>query len=108
MRKKHEVIDGARISCWDDGPASGDRYTVVYLDDARRGSCSYGYLIVPYLGMNALPFHPSHGVAQHGWMDWGEVAYEGRGGVFKKRIKFADLPEDCQQLVHKDLKGNTA
>jgi hypothetical protein len=32
-----------------------------------------------------------------------DVQYKGRGGCFDKRIKFADLPADCQKAVLQDL-----
>jgi hypothetical protein len=94
--KKHEVIKGRKVSAWDDGPDVGDRWTVVYLDEVdERGN-------VPYLAMSAYPFHPQ-GIGQHGEMQIGDVAYKGRGGAFAKRIRFADLPEDCQKAVIQDL-----
>jgi len=96
MRRKHEVVDGARISVWDDGPKWADRYTVVYLDDALDG------LYVPYVTMGADPFCPL-GFCQHVEMPLPHVAYRGRGGVFDRRIAFADLPVDCQRVVHQDL-----
>jgi hypothetical protein len=96
MRRKHEVVEGRCISCWDNGGETWDRYTVVYLDEEDdRG-------MVPYVGMSERPFHPQ-GFGQHGEMPVGNVAYRGRGGVFKKRIAFAELPPDCQRLVLQDL-----
>jgi hypothetical protein len=70
-----------------------DRYTVVFLEDTEK---------VSYLAMNAAPFHPQ-GFGQHGKMMLNDVAYSGRGGSFKKRIKFADLPADCQRAVLIDI-----
>lgn len=95
MRRKHEVISGHPISCWESGKVA-DRYTVVFLDTRdERGR-------VQYLGMSADPFHPQ-GVGMHGEMLIQHVAYRGRGGVFDKRIQFADLPPDCQRAVLRDL-----
>ncbi len=101
MRRKHELINGHRISCWDYGDKTCDRYTVVFLD-------TYGdtTLVNPgqveYLGMSANPFHPQ-GVGMHGEMPIHNVAYRGRGGVFDKRIQFKELPPDCQRAVLQDL-----
>jgi hypothetical protein len=96
MKRKHEMIDGHNISVWDDGESVVDRYTVVYLDEVDgRGN-------VPYLAMSASPFHPQ-GFAQHGEMPIYSVAYKGRGGAFKKRIAFVNLPADCQQAVRNDF-----
>ena len=98
MRRKHEVVAGARVSVWDNGDRWADRYTVVYLDEVdERGR-------VPYLAMSAAPFSPQ-GVGMHGEMPIHLVQYEGRGGVFRKRIRFADLPTDCQKVVIQDLEG---
>jgi hypothetical protein len=96
MRRKHEVIKGRNISVWDDGEKFADRFTVVYLDDTdERGK-------VPYLAMGATPFHPQ-GFGQHGEMEIDDVSYKGRDGAFKKRIRFDELPPDCQRAVLNDL-----
>ena len=97
MRRKHEMILGHPISVWDDGDKVADRYTVVYLDtEDERGN-------VQYVAMSASPFHPQ-GFGQLGDMPLFMVAYQGRGGAFKKRIRFVDLPDDCKKLVQQDLK----
>lgn len=96
MRRKHETIDGHNISVWDDGDSVVDRYTVVFLDN------EYDNGKVPYLAMSAHPFHPQ-GFGQHGEMDIFAVAYKGRGGAFTKRIRFMDLPEDCQKAARQDF-----
>jgi hypothetical protein len=96
MKRKHETINGHNISCWDDGESVVDRYTVVFLDEIDdQGK-------VGYLAMSSNPFHPQ-GFCQHGDMMIGDVAYKGRGGAFTKRIKFSDLPPDCQKAVQQDL-----
>ena len=100
MRRKHEIVEGARLSVWD-SPKFIDRFTVVFLDDVSEGML--GNIVVVYLAMNEHPFHPQ-GFCQHGEMELNMVAYKGRGGVFDKRIKFADLPEDCQKAVLQDIR----
>ncbi len=72
-----------------------DRYTVVFTGNyAGREGCDY-------LGMSGAPFHPQ-GFGQHGWnldvID--RPTYKHLG----KKIKFTDLPEDCQKLVLSDYK----
>ena len=92
MRRKHEVINGHNVSVWDDGNSVADRYTVVFLDDADENGN------VPFLAMGSTPFHPQ-GFCQHGEMKIWMVAYHGRGGAFTKRIKFTELPPDCQKAA---------
>jgi hypothetical protein len=92
---KHEVIEGHNISVWINNHVF-DKYTVVFLDDVDDK------LNVPYLGMSDHPFHPQ-GFGMHGEMKLYAVAYKGRGGAFDKRIKFADLPDDCKRAVMQDL-----
>jgi hypothetical protein len=99
MKRKHEVINGHNISVWEDRNVM-DKYTVVFLDE------TYDNGKVAYLGMNETPFHPQ-GFRQHGEMDLYAVAYKGRGGAFEKRIKFSDLPLDCQKAVLQDLSEET-
>lgn len=95
MRRKHEIVCGRPISVWE-CKGFADRYTVVYLDEVdERGN-------VQMVGMSGAPFHPQ-GVCMHGEMPLYNVAYKGRGGVFDKRIRFADLPEDCRKVVERDL-----
>jgi hypothetical protein len=92
MRRKHEVINGHKISVWDSKGVI-DRYTIVYLDNI------YPNGNVEYFGMSDKPQY----FANHGEMKIWDVQYKGRGGCFDKRIKFADLPADCQKAVLQDL-----
>ncbi len=95
MRRKHEVVNGHKISVWESKNCF-DKFTVVYLDEIdNRGK-------VQYIGMSEHPFYPQ-GFGQHGEMEINAVQYKGRGGCFDKRINFADLPADCQKAVIKDL-----
>ena len=74
----------------DSGPRKfADRYCVVYEDyeGSYRSSVS----------MSADPFWPQ-GICQHG---------AATPGIHLGRlIRFAELPTDCQKVVHRDL-GNT-
>jgi hypothetical protein len=101
MRRKHEVINGHKISVWD-CPKFIDRYTVVYLDDIFQHPAHHNAEYVNYIAMSDNPFHPQ-GFCQHGEMPINSVQYKGRGGCFDKRIKFADLPPDCQKAVLQDF-----
>ena len=79
------------IKCYDNGDKTADRYTVIYLDYPR-----YPGKIYQAVAMSAQPFHPQ-GVGQHVTVMLGRH--------LGKRIKFQDLPLDCQKLVKQDLEG---
>lgn len=79
------------IKCYDNGGKTFDRYTVIYMDDPERG-----HNLFSSVGMSEHPFHPQ-GFGQHG------AARPGRH--LGKRIKFEELPVDCQKLVLQDLGG---
>lgn len=76
------------IRCYDNGGKTTDRYCVIYMDQPEGGKCFMSVC------MNSEPFHPQ-GIGQHG------AAMPGRH--LGKRIKFEELPEDCQKLVRQDL-----
>lgn len=83
----------AVLACYDSGPNRGfDRYTVLY--GAPIWTADMGRN-VPYVGMSAAPFHPQ-GFGQHG-----EMPSYNRAALGKK-IRFLDLPPDCQKLVVQD------
>lgn len=78
------------IRVYDDGK-SGDRYTVVFTKNARM-----------YIGMGASPFHPQ-GICQHGdWRKGDRPIDRPRSAHLGKKIKFQDLPLDCQKVVLRD------
>ena len=77
------------IRIYDNGGASFDRYTVVFMNEPEYQPGTF-----MALGMSEHPFHPQ-GFGQHC------AAMPGRH--LGKRIKFEDLPEDCQKLVKQDL-----
>ncbi len=74
----------------DNGGKTMDRYTVVY-DTIGDSKGNYDAV-----GMSSEPFHPQ-GIGQH------STAMPGKH--LGKKIKFADLPKDCQRLVKRDLEG---
>lgn len=89
---KTEKLNGQSIRCYDNGGETADRYTVVYMDRKRGPGLFYS------VGMNGSPFHPQ-GIGQHC------AVMPGRH--LGRRIKFADLPADCQKLVKQDLQTET-
>ena len=91
------------IRCYDNKGKSFDRYTVVFTGRYRRYKKLEDERKLPkyyvYLAMCANPFHPQ-GFGQRG---------EGNSLIDKpsykhlgKKIKFNDLPADCQKLVIND------
>ena len=80
------------LACYDSGPKTIDRYTVLY--GAPFWSDEWGRTI-PYFAMSAAPFHPP-GFGQHGEMRSIDRSVLGR------KIRFTDLPPDCQRAVRLD------
>lgn len=81
------------IRIYDNGGKSFDRYTVVFMDEVERTTVD-GKLYAA-LAMSAFPFHPQ-GFGQH------TSAMPGKH--LGRRIKFDDLPQDCQKCVAQDFK----
>ena len=77
---------------YDNGGKTFDRYTVVYneIEQHRTEGNLYSCL-----GMSTMPFDPQ-GFGQHSSAQM--------GSHLGKRIKFDDLPKDCQRAVNQDLK----
>lgn len=87
------------VHCYDNGGRSIDRYTVVFTGNFKKAPCPM-FVEWPYLAMNGAPFHPQ-GFCQHGATKNNRCDYP-RYGHIGKRIKFTDLPEDCQKVVLQD------
>lgn len=99
------------VRVYDNGGETCDRYTVVFSGAAVAKACGGEY---PYRAMSGAPYHPQ------GFAQWGAVSCravdtqggKGRGYVWPpaigrkchlgKRIRFEDLPEDCQRVVKAD------
>lgn len=79
------------VRCYDNGGETLDRYTVVF-SQLRTGWCHY-------LAMSGAPFHPQ-GFRQHG-EDRRTIDYPTYGHLGKK-IRFEQLPPDCQRAVMQD------
>lgn len=75
-----------------DSPDYIDRYTVIY----TKKSVGWGRFTL--VSMSGAPFHPQ-GFCQHS-----EIESQRIGKHLGKRIKFADLPEDCQRVVIDEYK----
>lgn len=88
------------IRIWDNGGSEKengtfDRYTVVFHKKSFRDDRGAYFM---YIGMSENPFHPQ-GFGQHG-----EIEDPKGGRHLGKRIKFDQLPPDCQSLVLSDYK----
>lgn len=93
------------VRIYDSGIA--DRYTAVFTGNYSgkvRGWCQY-------VVMNEIPYHPLYGVCQHGEHSkiididkWGFPPNYGKSNHLGLRIKFQDLPKDCQEIVLSDYK----
>lgn len=98
MTRTEQLLPGGiprYIRCYDNGGKAADRYTVVFTGNYKgRKGCDY-------LGMNAYPFHPQ-GIGMHGWSE--DVIDYPTYGHLGRKIKFSDLPEDCQKLVLRDYR----
>jgi hypothetical protein len=101
------------IRVWDSGPDENDRYTVCYTGRYRqRGIPKHTpYHKLPwfqYVGMSADPRHICmHGESQtiidcpHGWTEQvGRICRHNPN--LGRRIRFEDLPADCQKVVLRD------
>jgi hypothetical protein len=91
---------------YDYGDTSFDRYTAVYLKpEGEHPRRWFGYR-----GMSNYPYHPmGYGIYSDS-NDWpvdrsesGYVVSLGRKNHLGKRIRFQDLPPDCQRCVLHDI-----
>jgi hypothetical protein len=83
----------AVLACYDSGPRSGDRYMVLY--GAPLWTPEYDRN-APARVMSATPFSPC-GIGL-----FVEVPAWSRN--YGRKIRFLDLPPDCQRLVIQDCK----
>jgi hypothetical protein len=83
------------IRCYDNNGKSFDQYTVVFT--GRYTNKTNNEFL--YVGMSKNPYHPQ-GFGQHGYSDCpiDRPTYSHLG----KKIKFDDLPGNCQKLVLSD------
>lgn len=96
-RKNNLLPDGKPryIRCYDNNGETADRYTVIFTGryTYKTGGAFWN------LAMSANPFDPQ-GIGQHGEsediIDYPSYKHLG------KKIKFENLPEDCQKLVLSD------
>ncbi len=89
------------IRCYDNGGherpnGTADRYTVVYTGNYAGKTKGWH----DYVGMSGAPFHPQ-GIGMHGQTEHQPCDRPSYGHLGKK-IKFTDLPIDCQKLVMQD------
>jgi hypothetical protein len=92
-----------RLARFYDNGVSFDRFTAAYLaPQSNTGGQRWFW----YRGMSTHPFDPQgfgcSGESTGAPVDY-PVASLGRRNHLGKRIRFADLPPDCQRLVVQDL-----
>lgn len=83
------------IRCYKSKEDVADLYTVVFTGNYTKSTGGESM----YVGMSAHPFDPQ-GFGQHG-SNKGQIDSPSYGHLGKK-IKFTELPEDCQKLVISD------
>ena len=83
---KHTRLTKVRI--YDNGGETLDRYTAVYLDEPEYQPGTFASR-----GMSEQPFHPQ---------GFGQCCIAMPGKHLGKRIKFEQLPKDCQKLILQD------
>jgi hypothetical protein len=83
-----------RVACYmEKKPKHADYITVVFTYVSKAG---YPTGTVLYRAMNGNPYHPACGICL-----WGEsTAYKFNPGG--SRIKFSELPTDCQEVIRRD------
>ena len=86
------------VRCYDNGGETVDRYTVVFTGNwPGHGKSVPGYgQLYPHVGMSSAPFHPQ-GFGQYG--EHNAIIDRPTYGHLGRKIKFDDLPQDCQRLV---------
>lgn len=86
---------------YDSGPNRGaDRYTALYSGPVYCGR--YGELVTAARFMSESPYAP-HGIGIYGDAPFDYAARRRMG----KKIRFLDLPPDCQNLVCRDCAEQT-
>ena len=75
------------VRIYDNGGATFDRFTAVYLDQPERGG------LYAARGMSENPFHPQ---------GFGQMTAASDGPHLGKRVRLADLPEPVQRLIYHD------
>ena len=98
-RKENLIPNGIPkwIRCYDNGGKTADRYTVIYTHAHSFGM--QGRTVG--VGMSADPYHPQ-GFGQH--FDFSCGVDRPKCKHLGRKIKFQDLPGDCQKLVLNDYK----
>jgi hypothetical protein len=78
-----------QIKIYDNNGKTLDRYTAVYMFSPENQANTYSAR-----AMSERPFHPQ---------GFGQYCTAMPGRHLGKRIKFLDLPSDCQKLILQDI-----
>ena len=96
VQKETGILSNVRL--YDNGGATNDRYTAVFMDRPERAQyAGFGRplkRLYEALGFNAAPFHP---------LGFGQHTSAEPGRHLGKRVELADLPEDAQKFVLQNL-----
>lgn len=85
------------VRVYDNGGESSDRYTVVFTGRYGHKTANETWI----LGMSDAPYSPC-GVSLHSTLPYNQRPDVPTYGHLGKKIKFDDLPEDCQKCVLQD------
>jgi len=89
LRRKMMASNKDVVRIYDNGGKTFDRFTAVFMKDEERGGL-YGAV-----GMSEHPFHPQ---------GYGMHCSAVPGQHLGRRIRFQELPEDCQKLIAQDIR----
>lgn len=105
-RSRARWLEGAPahvVACYDAGPATGDRYTVLYgapiwepAYPEANWRCGRDPRLLPARAMSQDPYSPQ-GI--------GLFVEALRGPHLGRKIRWADLPEKCRRLTIQDGQG---
>lgn len=87
------------VRVYDNGGETSDRYTVVFTGRYGQKTANETWI----LGMSKAPYSPC-GVGIHSTLPYNKRPDIPTYGHLGKKIKFDDLPKDCQKVALEDYK----
>jgi hypothetical protein len=81
---------------YDNGGATQDRYTAVFLNDPQSPYANRDQMIYAAIGFDETPFSP---------LGFGQHTTARLGNHLGKRIAIRDLPEDARKFVTQELEN---